>query len=153
MMKNYLDKSDELRVEVRELQLLMGPEDSEVNLTCILTQASRRGSRRWHLQYEWEKWPLSGKLTPLSQPSEEKDCDQGDLCWTEAREVIARGMLKCLENSEIVKVSMRELEDQVLSPNEPRINVVRIARQARNEMKEKLFQIFRQREGEVLIAI
>ena len=62
-------------------------------------------------------------------------------------------MLKCLENSEIVKVSMRELEDQVLSPNEPRINVVRIARQARNEKKEKLFQIFRQREGEVLIAI
>ena len=52
----------------------------------------------------------------------------------------------------MTKVSTRELEEQVLSPNEPRINVVRIARLARNEKKEKLFQIFRQREGEVLIA-
>ena len=39
-----------------------------------------------------------------------------------------------------------------MSPNERRSSVVRIARQARNEKKEKLLQIFRQREGEVLIA-
>ena len=58
-------------------------------------------------------------------------------------------MLKYLEDSEITKVSTRELEELVLSPNEPRINVVRIAGLARNEKKEKLFQIFRQREGEV----
>ena len=57
-----------------------------------------------------------------------------------------------LEDSEITKVSTKELEEQGLSPNEPRINVVRIARQARNEKKEKTNQIFRQREGEVLIA-
>ena len=31
-MESYLDKSDEFRVEVRELELLMGPEESEVNL-------------------------------------------------------------------------------------------------------------------------
>ena len=31
-------------MEVRELELLMGPEDSEVNLMYSLTQASRRGS-------------------------------------------------------------------------------------------------------------
>ena len=61
-------------------------------------------------------------------------------------------MLKFWEDSESTKVSTRELQEQLLSPNESRVNVVRIARQARNEKKEKLFQIFRQREGEVLIA-
>ena len=49
-------------------------------------------------------------------------------------------------------VSTRELEEQVLSPNEPRINVVRITRLARNEKEEQLLQIFRQREGVVFIA-
>ena len=43
-MEHYLDKSDELRVEVRESEHRMGPEDSEVNLLYILTQASRRSS-------------------------------------------------------------------------------------------------------------
>ena len=82
----------------------------------------------------------------------QQERSQSDLCWTEACEGIARRMLKYLEDREITKVSTRELEEEVLCPNEPRINVVRIARLARNEKKEKLFQIFRQREGEVLIA-
>ena len=43
-MEIHLDKSDELRVEARELELLMGSEDSEVSLMYILTKASRRGS-------------------------------------------------------------------------------------------------------------
>ena len=59
-------------------------------------------------------------------------------------------MLKFLEDRECTKVSTRELEEQLLSPNESRVNVVRTARQARNEKKEKLFQIFKQREGEVV---
>ena len=44
MMENYLDKSDELRVQVRELEHLMGPEDSEVNLMYILTKGIRSNS-------------------------------------------------------------------------------------------------------------
>ena len=40
-MESYMDKSDELRTEVRELHR-MGAEDSEVNLMWILTKASRR---------------------------------------------------------------------------------------------------------------
>ena len=87
-----------------------------------------------------------------SQRSVKKDYDTGDLCWTEACEGIAKRMPKYLEDSEITKVSTGELEEQVMSPNERRSSVVRIARQARNEKKEKLLQIFRQREGEVLIA-
>ena len=40
-------------------------------------------------------------------------------------------MLKYLEGSEALKVSTRELKEQVLSPNEPSVTIVRIARQAR----------------------
>ena len=53
---------------------------------------------------------------------------KGGLCWNEACEGIARRMLGILEDSEAAKVSIRELEEQVLSPNESRINIVRIAR-------------------------
>ena len=86
------------------------------------------------------------------QRSAKKDCDHGDPCWTEACEMLARRMLKYLEDSESKKVGTRELEEQLLSPNESRVNVVRIARQPRIEKQEKFFQIFRQREAEVLIA-
>ena len=34
-MESYLDKGDELRVEFRELEHFMGPEDSDVNLMYI----------------------------------------------------------------------------------------------------------------------
>ena len=44
-MENYLNKSDCLKLETEELELLMGPEDSEVNLRYILTSASSRSSR------------------------------------------------------------------------------------------------------------
>ena len=91
-------------------------------------------------------------LECLGQRPAQQERSHSDLFWTEACEGIARIMLKYLEDSEITKVSKRELEEQVLSPNEPWINVVPIARLARNETKEKLFQIFRQREGEVFIA-
>ena len=43
--ENYLDASDELKVEIEALELLMDPEDSEVCLRSILTHARRRGSR------------------------------------------------------------------------------------------------------------
>ena len=82
----------------------------------------------------------------------QKDYDKGDMCWTEACERLATRMLKYLQDSESTKVSTRELEEQVLSPNEPRINTVRIARQAGNEKRESLSQIFRHGENEVLIA-
>ena len=122
-----------------------------------LKHARRRGSRvveifstkekSDHLVASRNRWlEYEGQRVAQQQRS------QSDLCWTEACEGIAKKLLEFLEDSEITKVSTRELEEQVLSPNEPRINVVRIARPARTEMKEKLFQIFRQREGEVLIA-
>ena len=82
-----------------------------------------------------------------SQRSVQDENDKGDHCWTEACEGMARRMLKCLEDSEAAKVSTRELEEQVLSPNESRINIV-----SRSEKSNKLFQIFSQGENEVLVA-
>ena len=60
--------------------------------------------------------------------------------------------VKCWEDSQALKVSTRELKEQVLSPDESSVSVVRIARQARSEQGKKLFKIFRQGANEVLIA-
>ena len=38
-MENYLDESDDMKVEIEALDLFMEPEDSEVCLTYILTHA------------------------------------------------------------------------------------------------------------------
>ena len=51
-------------------------------------------------------------------------------------------MLKYSEDSEAFKVRSRDLKKQVLSPNEPSVNMVRFARQARSEKIKKMFQIF-----------
>ena len=45
-----------------------------------------------------------------------QDCDQGDRCWTEACERLARRMSKYLDNSEGTKLSTRELEEQLFVP-------------------------------------
>ena len=71
-----------------------------------------------------------------SSRSVQDENEKGDLCCAEACEGIARRMVKYLEDREVAKAtSMRELEEQVLSPNESRINIVRIGRQARNDKK------------------
>ena len=41
-----------------------------------------------------------------------------DFCWTDVCEGMVRKTLKFLEDREAAKVSMRELEEQVWSPNE-----------------------------------
>ena len=51
-------------------------------------------------------------------------------------------MLSYLDNNEASKISTQELKEQVLSPNEPSVNMERIVRQARSEKHKKLFQIF-----------
>ena len=64
--------------------------------------------------------------------------------------VVPKRMLSYLDNSEALKVSTKELKEQVLSPNEPNVNMEHIVRQARSE---KMFQIFsRQGAREILVA-
>ena len=60
-------------------------------------------------------------------------------------------MLKYLEDSEVLKVSPRELKEQVLSPDDSIFRKVRGRREVRNA--KKLCQIFRQGAIEVPIAI
>ena len=70
--------------------------------------------------------------------------DEVDHNWTATCEWITKQILKYLEDSEVVKVSTRDLKEQVLSPDESSVNTVRIARHSRSEKSKKLFQIFRQ---------
>ena len=54
-MENYLDKSADVKVEIKELELLMDPEDSEVCLRKIPTHARTRGSRIFEIFSTKEK--------------------------------------------------------------------------------------------------
>ena len=58
-----------------------------------------------------------------------------------------------LEDSEVTKVSTRELKERAQSPNESSVNIVRMARQARYEKGNKLIAIFRQEDNEVVRTI
>ena len=45
-MEQYLDRSESMKVEIEELELLLGPEDSEIDLRYILTNARKNKGRR-----------------------------------------------------------------------------------------------------------
>ena len=47
-------------------------------------------------------------------------------------------MLSFLDNSEALKVSTKELKEQILSPNEPSVHKERIARQTRSEKTQEI---------------
>ena len=52
-----------------------------------------------------------------------------------------------------VKASTQELKEQVVSPNEPSVDIVCIVKQVRIEKHKKLFQIFsRKKEKEIPVA-
>ena len=61
-------------------------------------------------------------------------------------------MMKYLEDSEDLKVSLGALKDKLESPEETGIAIMQIAKQARKEGGQKIFQIFRQEENDVCIA-
>ena len=164
-MEGYLGRSQEMRVACRELEHLMGPDDSEVDLMYIWMQAIRRGSsmfefsstsgsehlvasRNQRVKCQEQNVALQKRL----QKNARKDVDKGDFCWTEAAARLARRMLKYLEDSESTKVRVRELEDQVLYPNESVSNIVHIVRRLKNEKRQNLFQIFMQGQEEIFVA-
>ena len=69
-----------------------------------------------------------------------------------AFEDAAQRMLKHLEDSEDMKVGLSELKEQLETPEEAGFSIMQIAKQARNERGQKIFQVFRQEENEVYIA-
>ena len=122
-METDRNKNNCLKLDIEELELLMGPQDSEVDLRYLLMNASKRSSRicewafgskqsvRWD---ECQRQRVTQAQEEGSQRSVQDENDIGDVCWTEACEGIARRMVKLLEDREAAKDSMRELEDQVL---------------------------------------
>ena len=60
--------------------------------------------------------------------------------WLAAYEDMATKMLKYLEGSEDLKVSLRKLREQLESREEADISFMQIAKQARNERGQTLFQ-------------
>ena len=63
--------------------------------------------------------------------------DQINQNWMSVHQWRAKKMLRYLEDSESLKVSTGELEEQVLSPDGSSMNIERIARQARSEKSKK----------------
>ena len=92
-------------------------------------------------------------VQPLSRRrTQEEDCGVNRR-WPAVYQAVARRMLSYLDNSEALKVDTKELEDHVFAPNEPRVDINHIARQARGEQHQRLFQIFsRQGAKEILVA-
>ena len=64
--------------------------------------------------------------------AQEVDCGDNQ-SWAAVYQSIARRMLSYLDNSEALKASAKELKEQVLSPNEPCVDMERIVRQTRSE--------------------
>ena len=54
-MEQYLNHSDCMKLEMEELELLLGPEDSEVNLRHMWRNASRRSGRIFEVFSSKEK--------------------------------------------------------------------------------------------------
>ena len=65
----------------------------------------------------------------------EVDCE---VCksWAAVYQSIARRMLSCLDNSEVLKVGARELEEHMLAPDEPSVNIEHIAWQTKYEKRK-----------------
>ena len=73
--------------------------------------------------------PLSRKRT------QEVECGV-DKRWAVVHHAVARRMLSHLDNSEALKVDTKELEDDVLAPSEPRVDMDHTARQARGAQRQ-----------------
>ena len=109
-----------------------------------MRNASRRGGRTFeifcskekieHLVASKVRWDERQRLKAVQEERTRKDVqevdDEVDQIWTPDCECVAKKMLKYLEDSEVLKVSTRELKEQALSPDETSVSVVRIARQA-----------------------
>ena len=146
-MEKHFNESDSVKQEIDELELPLGPEETEVYERHILRKASRRGGTAFdifnskgkseHSVASDVRWDERQSRKAVQKERARRDVQEVDdevgQNWTAAGEWIAKKMLKYLEDSEVLKVSTREVKEQVLSPNEPSVNIERIARQARSE--------------------
>ena len=127
--EQYLNESDSIRVEIEELESL---------LRQNLRYASRKGGRIFemfsskgqseHLAASRVRWDERQRLMATQEEEARRNVQEVDneinQNWTAVCQLIAKGMLKYLEDS-------REMKKQALSPNESSVSMVRTARQAR----------------------
>ena len=98
--------------------------------------------------------------TPLPQQSPSSNREEasqwrsveGRLRRCVAVEGAAKKMLRYPEDSEDLKVGISELREQLETLEEEGHSIIQIAHQARNEKRQKIFDIFRQGEEEVCVA-
>ena len=57
-------------------------------------------------------------------------------------QAVAKRMLDYLNNSEVLKVNILELEFHVLAPNEPSVKIEHIEMKASGEEHQRLFRVF-----------
>ena len=67
-------------------------------------------------------------------------------CWAAVYQSIARRMLSYLVNSEALKVGAKEMEEHVLAPDEPSVNIGHTARQERGEKRKNCSRSLADRE-------
>ena len=104
-------------------------------------------------KWRWDDCQRQRKPQEEKAWKESQSAEVGDRRkWLAAHEDVAKRMLKYVEDSEDLKVSLRESKEQLESPEEAGISIMQIAKQARNERGQKLFHIFRQEENVVYIA-
>ena len=72
-MEKYLNKSDDVKLDMEELEPLFGPEDSEVNLRYILAHAIRRSSNIFEIFSTEEKSDhlVASKKAVVGEPGTE----------------------------------------------------------------------------------
>ena len=102
---------------------------------------------RWD-DYQRQRKPQEEKAWKESQGLEEED----ERKWCAAYEDAAKKMLKYLEDSEDLKVSLRELKEPLESSEEAGIFITQNAKQARNERGQKALPDLQARKNEVYIA-
>ena len=98
--------------------------------------------------YQRQRKPQEQKVWKESRGLEEEDKRK---CFASCEDA-AKKNAEIFEDSEDLKVSRRELKEHLESLEEAGISQMQIAKQARNERDQKLFQIFRPEENEVYIA-
>ena len=98
------------------------------------------------------KTPMPQQSSPSSRDEESQWVAVEDRIRRRvAFEETARGMLRYLEDSEDLKVSVTELQEQLGMSEEAGISIKQVTQQARNE-NGQFFEMFRQGEEEVCIA-
>ena len=115
------------------------PSDSDCENVRTQFSSFSRKRRDFHMESK-EDTNVADSAEDAQQLSrrctQDVDCE---VCksWAAVYQSIARRMLSYLDNSEASKVGAKELEEHVLAPDEPSVNLEHIASRAKGEKRRK----------------